>query len=191
MAKELVLNAISYVDGIFMGFYTKILAAVVMLLVGIILGKIAGKLIMKILHEIELDEIIKKAGGVDIGLEKVLGTFTAYFIYFIAVIMALNQLNITTTVLQMISGAVIIIVIISIVLAIKDFVPNLFAGIYIYRNKFIEEGEVIKVKGMEGKIIKINLVETKIETKGKDIVYIPNSALTKTEIIKVKKRKKN
>jgi len=184
MAKEFIISIIDYVNNIFSGFYTKILASVVVLLIGIILGKIAGKLLKRILHEVELDVILKKASGIDMGLEKILSGFTTYFIYFIAIIMALNQLNITTTVLQMISGAVIIIIIISIVLAIKDFIPNMFAGIYIYRNRFIKEGETIKVKGIEGKIVKINLVETKIETKGKDVVYIPNSALTKTEIIK-------
>jgi len=34
--------------------------------------------------------------------------------------------------------------------------------------------------------VQISLIETKLETKDGDIVYIPNSVLTKTEIIKLK-----
>lgn len=172
-------------------FYSKMLVAALILLIGIIIGRLVGKLVEKILSELEINRILKKATNIDMALEKVVSKFISYFIYFITVIMALNQLNITTTILQMLSAAVILILIISIVLAVKDFIPNAFAGFYIYRNKFLREGESIRVKGMEGKIIHINLVETKIETKEGDIVYIPNSALTKTEVVKVKGRRRS
>ena len=183
-------RSLIYLKNLFANLYLDILAAVIILLVGFVLAKLFGKIVQKVLHEIEVDSILLKATQIDVKFEGWAGTFVTYFVYFITIIMALNQLNITTTVLQMLSGAVIIIFIISIVLAIKDFVPNTFAGFYIYRNKFIEEGETIRVKGIEGKVIHINLVETKIETKDGDVVYIPNSVLTKTEVIKVFKGKK-
>lgn len=183
-------RSLIYLKDLFASLYLDILAAIIILLVGFILAKLFGKVIQRVLHEIEVDNILKKATRIDVKFESWAGTFVTYFMYFITIIMALNQLNITTTVLQMLSGAVIIIFIISVVLAIKDFVPNTFAGFYIYRNKFIEEGETIRVKGIEGKVIHINLVETKIETKDGDVVYIPNSVLTKTEVIKVFQGKK-
>ena len=57
-------------------------------------------------------------------------------------------------------------------------------------NKKFKVGQVIKVKGMQGKIIQITLLETKIETKTGDIIFIPNSVLNKTEVtyMRVKKR---
>ncbi|MBW3000025.1 mechanosensitive ion channel family protein [Candidatus Woesearchaeota archaeon] len=185
---EFLNKSIDFVTLVFAEFYSRILVAVIILLLGFIIGKVAGKIVKKILHELEMNVIIKKATRIDFNLEKVIATFVSYFIYFITIIMVLNQLNITTTVLQMLSAAVIILVIISVLLAIKDFVPNVFAGFYIYRNKFIKKGETIKVKGMEGEVIDITIIETKIETRDGDIVHIPNSALTKTEIIKVKRK---
>ncbi len=179
-----------YIKDLFANLYLDVIAAVIILLVGFILAKLFGKVVQRVLHEIEVDKILKTATRIDVKFEGWVGTFVTYFVYFTTIIMALNQLHITTTVLQMLSAAVIIIFIISVILAIKDFVPNTFAGFYIYRNKFIEEGETIRVKGIEGKVIHINLVETKIETKDGDVVYIPNSVLTKTEVIKIYKGRK-
>jgi small conductance mechanosensitive channel len=89
----------------------------------------------------------------------------------------------------MISGAILIIIIISILLSIKDFMPNMFSGLFIHRKRFINVGDVIKVENTEGKVVHINLVETKIETNKGDIIYFPNSLLTKNKVIKLKKKK--
>lgn len=179
---------ISYIQENFFGLYSRLLAAFIILLIGFIIGKLFGKLAGRILHEVEIDSILSRAAGTAIKLEHGISVCITYLIYFVTIIMVLNQLGVTTTVLQMLLGAVIIIIIISIVLAIKDFVPNAFAGLYIYRHKLIKEGERIKVKGIEGIVTHINLIETKLKTKDGDIVYMPNSAITSTEVTKVKKR---
>ena len=182
---EYLQDTIAYLSN-FRGLYSMLLVAFIILLIGSIIGKLVGKLTERILHEIEIDNILKKASGMNVKVEKLIAGFVTYFIYFITIIMVLNQLNVTTTVLQMLSAAVIIIIIVSVILAIKDFVPNAFAGFYIYRRKLIREGDNIKVKGIIGEVVHINLVETKLETKDGDTVYIPNSAITKTEITKMK-----
>ena len=102
--------------------------------------------------------------------------------------MVLQQLGLATTVLNMIAGAVIIVIILSTLLGIKDFIPNMIAGIMIQRKQELKKGEIIKIKGMQGKIIGITLIETKIETKTGDIIFIPNAVLTKTEIIRIKNK---
>lgn len=188
---SLIEKLFGYMQTLFAGLYAKIVVSIIILLVGFILGRILGKLTNKVLHEIELNNILKRATKVNVGLEQILGHFVTYFIYFITIVMALSQLGIITTVLQMLSAAVIIIIIVSVLLGIKDFVPNMFAGFYIYRNKFIEVGEAIQVKGIVGEVRDITLVETKLETKSGDVVYIPNSVITKTEVIKLKQGKKS
>ncbi|MBU0535665.1 MAG: mechanosensitive ion channel family protein [Nanoarchaeota archaeon] len=177
---------IDYSLSFFRDWYTRLIAAIVILLIGFIIAKIIERIIYKLLHDLGIDSVINKAAKIDLKIEKGISVFAKYFIYFITIIMVLNQLNVTTTVLQMLSAAIIIILIISVVLAIKDFVPNAFAGFFLYRNRFIKKGEFIRVKGMEGMVVDITLVETKLETKDGDTVYIPNSVLTKTEIVKLK-----
>jgi len=120
-------------------------------------------------------------------MERAIGKAIAYFIYFIAIIIALNQIGLTTTILYMISAAVLIIIVISIALGVKDFIPNILAGIHLHRKDIIKEGDKIKVKGTEGKVISVELTETKLKTKKGDIIIIPNSMLVKEEIIKLKK----
>ena len=97
--------------------------------------------------------------------------------------MALNSLGLTTFVLNMVFAAIILMVVISFLLAIKDFVPNLIAGFSLKRKNYLKEGDKIKIKNLEGKILKINLLETKIETTKKDLIIIPNSIFSKNEII--------
>jgi len=171
------------------GIFTKLVVAVIIVLIGLISGKLLGKLVHKALHEVELNKIIKKAAGIKVSAEEIISTFITYFIYFIFIVMALNQFGITTVVLHMISGAILTIIIISILLSIKDFMPNMFAGFFIQQKGFIKEGDTINVDNTEGKVVHINLIETKIETKKGDIIYIPNSLLTKKTVVKLKKKK--
>jgi len=182
-----VLSAIYDPDTLLPPIFTKSVVAIVILLLGFVIGRIIGKLTQKVLKEIELNKIIKRATGIKISLEEILSKFLTYFIYFIFIIWALNELGLTTTILTMISGAVIVIVIISILLAIKDYIPNAFAGLLIHRRRQIKPGDTIKTEGLQGKITRITLVETEIKTRKGDIIYIPNSILTKRKIIVRKK----
>ena len=166
---------------IFSGIITDMVIALVVLLIGIIIGRILGRLIQGIFEEIEFNTIMEKA-GFRINFGEIIGNLVSYFIYFIAVIMALNQVSITKTVFNVISSAVIIIIILSLVLSFKDYLSNIMSGIFIRQKRIIKIGDRIKFKDIEGKIINTSLVETVIETKDKDIVYIPNSLLTKNSV---------
>ncbi|MEM4263584.1 MAG: mechanosensitive ion channel [Candidatus Woesearchaeota archaeon] len=162
-----------------------IIAAVVILLLGFILGKLVGRLLHKVLHEAELDNILKKAGA-RLPLETVLANLAEYFIYFVAVIFALNQLGITTVVLYIIALAAMVILIISAFLGLKDFIPNFIAGIVIYRKELITKGDRVSIDGVSGKVDELSLLDTKIKTSKGDIIYIPNSIVIKSKVVKKK-----
>jgi len=181
---------IDFFQKTFGSFMSRIVIAVVIILIGFIIGRILGKLVQGVLHEIELNKILEKA-ELKLSLEEILGHFTSYFVYFISVIMALNQIGITTIVLNILAGGIILIIIISLILAFKDFIPNMISGMFIRQKRFIVDGDRIKFNDIQGKIIHINLIETQVQTKDKDIIYIPNSLLTKKSIIKISKKKKS
>lgn len=182
-------RTIEFLNGLFTDIITKIVVAIVIILVGFVIGKILGRLTQRLLHELEFNKIFKRATKLSFSLEELIGKFVSYFIYFIALIMALNQIGLTTIILYMVTAAIIVLLIISIFLGIKDFIPNMIAGIFIHQKRVINEGDIIKVKNLTGKIVHINLVETRIKTKDGDIIYIPNSMLTNTEIVRIKKSK--
>ena len=165
----------------------KFVVAIVIIFIGFILGRLLGKFLEKLLHEFELNKLIKEATGFKISLAEILNLIVRYFVYFIFIVMALNQIGITTIVLNMITGAVFIIIILSIFLGIKDFIPNFIAGLAIHRKGFVKQGDKIKLNGMQGKIEQISLVQTSIKTAKGDLIFIPNSLLTKSKVIKLKK----
>lgn len=158
------------------------LAAIVILLVGLIIGLVVKKVLAKVLHEIELDKIVNRLGK-DYSLEKNLSSLAAYIIYFIALVIFLNQLGITSIVLYLVVGVILLLLGATFLLGVKDFIPNFMAGISIYRKGNLKEGKKIKVNNIEGKIIKFGLVEIEIETKTKDRIYIPNSLLVKSKVL--------
>lgn len=183
-----------FVEDILRGVLSKYIVAILILLVGFILGKLLGKLIQKVLNVIDLDSLLNRATGVKFGLEEMFGNFLSYFIYFISIVMALDYLGLKTWILNFISFAIIALIVLSIALGVKDFVPNVFAGLFLHRRRHIRKGDIIEFNGTKGEVFHVNLVETRIITKEGDTIYIPNSYFIKTSLIKkvpkVKKGKK-
>ncbi len=188
---ETIVTAYNNVKESTSGLFYKFIVSIILLLIGFIVGKILGRLIYKFLHSFEINETFSKMAGTTLKLEEIAESFTTYFIYFITVVMILQQIGLASTILHMIAAAVMILIILSTFLGIKDFIPNLIAGFVIHGKKKFKVGQKLKIKGMAGKIIEMTLLEIKIETKNGDIIFIPNSALSKTEVtyVKTKKRK--
>ena len=177
---------ITQLNALFNDRLAKLVAAIAILLIGILFARFLSKLTNKILKEVKLNDILKEEFGVKLPLEEFFSRIVEYIIYFITIIMALNQLGLTTIILYIILVVVLVIIIILIVLAFKDFMPNLTAGFYINRSKNIKKGDNVEVNTVKGKILDINLVETKIKTKEGDEILVPNSFLLKSEILKKK-----
>lgn len=167
---------------------SKFLIAILIMLIGFIIGKLTEKILYKILSELQLNNILKKI-KVNANFERILSSFATYFIFFISVIAALNQMGVTRAILNVLSIGIILVIIISAILGIKDFFPSFFAGLHIYKKNLLAIGDSIKYKQIEGEIIEMTLLETVIQTKSKDIIYIPNVNLIKNEVIILKSSK--
>jgi len=165
--------------------FNNVVAAIVVVLIGFILGKVASRFVQKFLHEAELDKILKRAGA-KVGFEETLSHVVEYSIYFITIVFALNQLGITTTVLYILAVALIAVFVLSVFLSIKDLVPNFMAGLTIHKRGLFKEGSNVSINEITGKVIKLSLLETRIKTKKKDIISIPNAIVIRSKI-KVKK----
>jgi small-conductance mechanosensitive channel len=182
----------SFFQDLFSGLINKILIALIILLIGFILGKVASRITHKTLKEIKLNKIISEASGIKISFEEIISHFILYFIYFISIIMTLRHIGIATDILNILSGAIIILIGIFILMSVKDFIPNIISGIIIHQRNIINEGDIIIINNIKGKVISLTLLETKLKTNSNDIIIIPNSNLTKNEIIKkASKKRKN
>lgn len=165
----------------------KLILSVIILLFGFIIGRVVGKFILRIMHEFELDKTLKSFTGIKFSLEHIMSSFASFFIYFIAVVLALNQFGVETIIFNIIALGVIVLITLSIVLAIKDSVPNITAGFFMFQKRLFKKGDKIKVKGITGIITEMNFMEVKIQTEKGDVIFIPNSLFIKEEVIKLKK----
>lgn len=160
-----------------------LIIALVIVFFGLIMGNLFGKLIKKVLHSFELDKVLAES-GMNFPLENFIATIGKYIIYFIGIIWALTELGLATIILEIILIVILVLMVSFIILAFKDFVPNITAGFFIHHKNALKKGDKIKVKHVEGEIIEIDLIETKIKTKDGEEILLPNSILTNNEVIK-------
>ncbi len=168
------------------GWVNIIASAVIVLLIGFIIGKVLGKLVQRGLHEIELNRMLLKA-KIRFGMEEFLGRLVECLIYFIAIVLALDQLGVTAIVLYMVIAAILSVLAIAFLLSMKDFIPNFIAGIRLSRKKLFSAGDTITVGSVSGKVRELGLLETKLVSKTGDIIHVPNANFLRHEI-RVRKR---
>ena len=165
----------------------KIVIGIIIFLVGFVIGKLLGRLLYKILNEIEINKFIKNSTGLKINADHLISNILSYAIYFLSLVAALEQIGIANIILYLLSAAVILIILISFFVGVRDFLPNLIAGIYLYRKQGMKEGSYIEVKEIKGELMHIDLFQTKIKTKSGDILFLPNSVVANSKV-KIKKK---
>ncbi len=166
-----------------------LIAAIVILIVGLIIGRFISNLTRKILNELEFDRILKEQARIKLPTTELISSIIKYVIYVIAIVLALNQVGLRSFILNIILTIIIVLLIIFMVLSLKDFIPNLVAGLFLHQKRNIQPGDFLQVNNIEGEVLSITLFETRIKSKNNEIVYIPNSLLTKNIVVKKRKIK--
>jgi len=165
---------------------SRIVITILILLIGLIIGKIAGTLIRRLLNEVQLDKYVRIT-GFRFSVEKFIGNTVSYVIYLIAIIMSLNQLGLTKAILTILVAIIFFVIAASFLLAVKDFFPNLFAGMSIKFRRLFSEGDEIQIKEVKGKVLSIGFLETRMKTHFNEEIIIPNSLFNKRQVIVRKK----
>jgi len=113
-----------------------------------------------------------------------LGNLVRYTLYLVVVIMALSQLQISTGVLMIVTGAVFASIVLVVVVGLRDVAPNIVAGIHLLYEKTLNVGDTIQVGECEGILEDIGIVKSIIKTKKGERLIIPNSQLMREVITK-------
>ncbi|MBS3167548.1 mechanosensitive ion channel [Candidatus Woesearchaeota archaeon] len=170
-------------------FLINIIGAFLILILGAIIAEVLSNILKKFIKGSGITNALEKQLKLKIPIEKYTASILKYIIYFATIIIALSRLGIPTKTLKIILIVIVILIIIFIILAFKDWLPNLISGIYLIKTKKLKPKDIIKINDIEGKVISIKLLETQIETNNKEIIFIPNSNLTKYKVIKKKNGK--
>lgn len=155
----------------------KIVTAMIIFFLGFMLGKIASNLTKRLLEEVNLN---KRSLNTFLGrtnLENVLSVFVAFIIYFGTVLMALNTLGITKYILWILLAFFALTLLSTLILDIRDLLPNLYAWIKIKTKKYFSKGDRIKTSLAEGVVKRITPFTTRVITAHGDELYIKNYAV--------------
>ncbi|HLP80002.1 MAG TPA: mechanosensitive ion channel domain-containing protein [Acidobacteriota bacterium] len=169
-------------DAIVGSLVTKFLWALLILFCGIFLGKLVQRLIHKVLLELEVNKFIEQTTHLQIRFDEIIASFLGKLIYIFAILIALNSLGVTSTIINILSIGVMALALILIVLGIKDFIPNLISGIILHKKRYLAEGDSVEIDRIKGTVTSFELLETQVQTKNGDILHIPNSYLIKSKI---------
>jgi len=181
------LNAtVDYLKELLLPLSDRIMTAFVLILIGLIVGRIAAKLLSRVLEEINMNETLQQITGWRIAFAELTTLLTRYFIYLIFVILALNTLQLTTFIIEILATIALFGLFISFLLALKDFIPTFVAGWKLQKGGLLKEGDTVQVADIKGRVQKCKLQDTLIRTKEGDLISLPNAYLLRHPL----KRKK-
>ena len=164
-----------------------IIIALIMLLIGFILGKLVGTMIKRLLSHLELDKLLVSYLRINFKAETFIAGIISFIIYFFTVIAAINQVGLLSILLQIISYVVVIAILVSIVLGLRNIIPNVYAGFTLKKKLNLKTGQKISVGNVSGKITKINTVYVYVKTQEQDLVLVPFSAMLQENVTFKKK----
>ena len=153
----------------FLSFLPRLITSIVIIGIGFLLAKYLTKLIMKTM----------KRGKVEPTVKSFLGSLINVVLKILVIICALSTLGIDMTSIITVIGTATV----SIGLALKDSMANIASGVLIIINKPFKVGDYLSTEGLEGTVIKIEMMHTTLMSfDGKEII-LPNSRVTSNNVI--------
>jgi len=156
---------------------TRFILALSILFVGLIIGYLAGRVLRKAMIELEINKLFRRLTGTDLQIEQIIANIVSTFIYIVTILLVLAQLGIETFVVNALSIFLILLFFTLIFLGVKDFIPNMIAGMRLNRHGRFKVGQCIVVGSIKGTIMHVDLLEFVIETKKGDTILVPTSYL--------------
>ena len=148
---------------------SKILPAVLILLVGLIAAKILSKLFIEMLERSKLNK----------SLHKMLSTVFGILLNGIVILIVLSTLGIDLTSLI----AMLSVLSLAISLAVQGTLSNVAGGVQVLSAHPFQVGDFVEVSGQSGTVLETGLVYTTILTPDNKRVYFPNSDVAASTIV--------
>jgi len=115
-------------------------------------------------------------------IENGLVTLSSYTVYVVGILVALSLMGIDLTSVMVGIGAFSI----ATSFALSNVIQNFVSGLLVMADRVFKIGDEIKVQSYEGKVMKVSIRTTIIETEGGDLVSIPNSIFITNPVIRKK-----
>lgn len=139
---------------------------------------LSARLVNWILIQIVLFGYYKRK-RIDIGAQFAINQLLKYFLYVIAILIALESLGVQLTVLW--GGAAALLV--GIGLGLQQIFNDFISGILLLFERTVEVGHVVEIDSLIGSVKKIGIRTSLVETRDNITVIVPNSILTSNNVI--------
>ncbi len=139
----------------------QVIQVILILAITYISGKLISKFLFKFFQKTPFPE----------NIENTLVKISKYVIYSIGIFIVIAFLGFDLTSLMVGLGAFSI----AISFATSTIIQNLVSGLLVQADRAFQIGDRIMIQGVEGKVVKISVRTTVIETREGHLVYIPNS----------------
>jgi small conductance mechanosensitive channel len=154
----------------------QVVEIVVGLTVTYIFSKIASKLLEKLFEKTPFPENVEK------GIIRV----SKYIVYVIGFFVVVSIAGVDITSILVSLGAFSI----AISFATSNIIQNFVSGIIVMGDRAFKVGDVVKIRGFEGRVLKIGVRTTVIEDKDGNAVFIPNSLFISNPVTRKKSESK-
>lgn len=148
---------------------TKLLGAVVAAILVVIVGKVLMKLVNRTIERLHMDAT----------LQKFLNAAAKVVIYFIAIMIVASALGFEMSSLVALASVVSA----AFALAASGVLSNLFGGLLLLITKPFGVDDYVAISGVEGTVLEVGLINTKINTLDNKRITMPNSSISAATIV--------
>ncbi|MFW5949985.1 MAG: mechanosensitive ion channel domain-containing protein [archaeon] len=153
----------------FAGYLPQLFVAALAIIFGLVIGDNASMLVSEHLKSVKLPEVA------------LLPELVKYSIFFIAVLLALGQLGVTTAALIVLLGVYTFGVLLLSALALRDLLSAAAAGTYLLLNEPYKIGDEVEIDGRRGVVQEIGIFVTHVENDDAEFV-VPNQLVLRSGI---------
>ncbi len=114
-----------------------------------------------------------RRGKIQLGMQYAINQLSSYLIFFFALMFALNVLGVNMTLLA--SGAAALLL--GVGLGLQQTFNDFFSGLILLFERSVELGDVVEIDGLVGKVRRIGLRTSIVQTRDNRSVIVPNSKL--------------
>ena len=149
---------------------TQVVTVLIVLTATYLAAKIVYKVLSKTFEKAPLPEIV----------ENWIVKISKYVIYVLGFFVAISVLGVDLTSLVVGLGVFSI----AISFAMSNIIQNFVSGVLVQADHVFKCGDCIAVQGYEGRVVKVSVRTTIIETKEGNLVFIPNSVFATSPVLK-------
>lgn len=149
---------------------TNVISALLILVIGLIVIKKLTK---------SVEKSLEKRSRLEHNIVRLLMTVVRFALYFLLLISCAQRLGIPTASLVTLLGTFGL----AFSLALQSSLGDLAGGIFILVTKPFKVGDYVQAAGAEGTVYEIGFIHTKIMTVDNRAIYVPNSAITGSNVV--------